>query len=383
MRSGLVAICFLALSAGVALASGYSELNLGLAYRGHNDWDATILHMTAALNAPDLPATYRSVAYIDRGGAYFQKGQIDKAIADFNSCLAADPDYLQALAERGAAYARQDKLDLAIADFTALIVRRPARDVIYVARGGAYGEQKKYDLAIADFSTAIKLSPSKAGIYMARGLARRMVDQDDAAVDDYSKAIDINSDFAGAYIGRSLAYRDEGDYFPALRDIQTAMKLKPSDNEYLDLGITQWEAGRYADAAKSFALASQQGKSVDPYAVLWHIIAATGADGRIGDDLRQAASALDLAKWPGPVIAVYLDRAQPDAALKAARNSDPVTQANQVCEANFYLAQWQVLAGNKAAPILQVAPMLQAAREQCPHEFVERDAAAAELKRLQ
>lgn len=378
MRRSLFAICLFALSAGAALASGYSELNLGITYHAHGDWDATILHLTAALNAPDLPAPYRSAAYLDRGDAYFQKNQIDKAIADYSASLTADPDYLQAFVERGVAYARQGKVDLAIADFTALIARRPARDTVYFARGAAYEAQKKYDLAIADFSTAIKLSPSKANGYVLRGFARRMTDQDDGAVDDYSKAIDINADMPGAYLGRALAYRDAGNYFEALRDQQTAMKLRPSGAELMDLGVTQWEAGRYADAAQSFAQASQ-GKKIDPYAVLWHIVAAMSSDGHIGDDLRHTAAALDLAKWPGPVINVYLGATTPDAAFKAAQNSDPATQDNQICEANFYLAEWQLLAGNKTV----APPMLQAAKAKCPHEFLERDAAIAQLKRSQ
>ncbi|MGA9794768.1 MAG: tetratricopeptide repeat protein [Rhizomicrobium sp.] len=378
MRLGMIALCILALNAGAALASGYSELNLGITYHVRRQWDAVIVHLTAALRAPDLPAAYRSVAYLDRGDAYFQKGQLDKAIADYDACLAADPDYLQALIDRGVAYGRQGKFDPAIADFSALIARRPAHAFIYDARGVAYEGQKKFDLAIADFSTAIKLASSDPGAYMLRGFAYRVTGKDDAAIADYNAAIDINSDLAGAYIGRALANRDGGHYSEAARDLQTAMKLKPDSGEIRDLGVAQWEAGHYADAAQSFAQALQDNPA-DLYAVLWHLIATLNGQGHVGDDQRRSASARDLTKWPGPLVGVYIGSTQPDTALKAAQNSDPETQANQMCEANFYLGEWQVLAANKAAAL----PMLQAAQAQCPQVFIERDAATAQLKRLQ
>lgn len=377
MRRNVFAIIMLALSAGPAFASGYSELNLGIIYHERADWDAVIQHLTAALIAPDLPAAYRSTAYSDRGDAYFEKDDLDKAISDYSAALAADPDYLQALIDRGAVYVAQKKFDLAVADFSALIARRPTRDVTYVTRGRVYELQKKYDLAIADFSSVIKLSPSSATGYIMRGYVRRMADQYDASVDDYSKAIDINSDLTGAYIGRALAYRDQGNYTEALRDLQTAQKTKPSSDELMDLGVTQWEVGRFADAAQTFAQA-QQVKDSDAYALLWHQLATLRAGGQSDPGFKSAAAAFGFKKWPGPILNVYLGAA-PQTAMKAAADPDAETQSNQVCEANFYIAEWHVLVGDKTAAI----PMLQAAQAQCPHEFIERDGAAAELKRLQ
>jgi len=71
-------------------------------------------------------------AYNNRAAAFYKKGQVDKAIADYSKAIALDP----------------------------------TNEGIYNNRGMAYASQKKYDRAIADFETAIELNPGdNSGYY--------------------------------------------------------------------------------------------------------------------------------------------------------------------------------------------------------------------------
>jgi tetratricopeptide (TPR) repeat protein len=379
MKKIAMAAAMFALSAGTAFASGYSELNLGIEYRFHDDWDAVIQHLTLALAAPDLPASYRPLAYVNRGDAYLMKRQFDSAVADYTAALGADPAYLLAYKDRGIAYMAQNKFDPAIADFSAIIARRPTLAAAYATRGAVYLQQNRYDLAIADFSTVIQFTPDSASGYLLRGSARRLADQDDAAIDDIGKAIDIDGNLARAYFERGSAYRDAGNYVEAERDFAKGFAIEPaSSSGRMDFGLIQWEAGHYDGSVKTFAQVAQA-DSKDAYAVLWSAISQASAGARDDAGLHRAAAALDSGKWPYPVVSFYLGVSVPDAVFKAAQNSDAEKQKEQVCEANFYIGEWQLLAGNKPAAL----PMLQAAQVACPHEFIERIAAIAQLKRLQ
>ena len=75
------------------------------------------------------------MAYHNRGLAWDNKGEYDKAIADYNQALTINPNY---------AYA-------------------------YVNRGDAWNEKGEYDKAIADYNEAIRLDPNFASAYCNRG----------------------------------------------------------------------------------------------------------------------------------------------------------------------------------------------------------------------
>ena len=54
------------------------------------------------------------------------------------------------------------------------------------------------------------------------------------------------------------------------------------------------------------------------------------------DELEQRAAALDLTKWPGQVVNLYLGRAAAASVLAAASNADQKNVQEQLCEAYFF-----------------------------------------------
>ena len=78
------------------------------------------------------------------------------------------------------------------------------------------------------------------------------------------------------------------------------------------------------------------------------------------------------------MIDFFLGRTSEKAVLAAAEDPDPVKKREQLCEANFYRAQARLLKGETT----QAIPLLRAAEKNCPSDFPESHAAAAELKRL-
>ena len=106
----------------------------------------------------------------ESGVSAFQKGDLDKAIADFTEAIRLDPKYAQAYYNRGYAYWKGD-FDKAIADFTEAIRLDPKYAKAYCSRGICLQDKGDYDKAIADYTEAIRLDPKYAKAYYNRGMA--------------------------------------------------------------------------------------------------------------------------------------------------------------------------------------------------------------------
>jgi tetratricopeptide (TPR) repeat protein len=64
-------------------------------------------------------------AYNNRGVAYKAKGDLNRAIADYNQAIALDPKYAVAYYNRGVMYNDKGDLDRAIADYNRAIALDP------------------------------------------------------------------------------------------------------------------------------------------------------------------------------------------------------------------------------------------------------------------
>jgi tetratricopeptide (TPR) repeat protein len=99
-----------------------------------------------------------AIAHYNRGTAYDNKGQYDRAIADYDKASQLNP-----------------------------------RDAdVYLNRGNAYANKGQYDRAIADYDKAIELNPRDADAYNNRGLAYYKKGDRDKAITDYRKALQID-----------------------------------------------------------------------------------------------------------------------------------------------------------------------------------------------
>jgi tetratricopeptide (TPR) repeat protein len=68
----------------------------------------------------------RAVAYLNRGAAHTQRGELDRALADYNEAIALDPDYAVAFYNRSLVHAAKGETDLAAADRARAIRIDPA-----------------------------------------------------------------------------------------------------------------------------------------------------------------------------------------------------------------------------------------------------------------
>lgn len=228
------------------------------------DWDGAIARFSDALNqiAETTSALDQSLVNFYRGTAYLQKGDYNRALADFSQTLKLQPNFAQAYSNRGLIYLTKSDYDRAFADFNQTLKLQPNFALAYSNRGLIYYTKSNYDLAIADFTQALKqkldsdvpqlnypkikvtqpIIPNNKGfsttnfitfefghylIYSNRGIVYLAKGDNDRAIADFEQAIKLKPDSVVPYFNRASAYSVKSDYDRAIADINQVIKLQP------------------------------------------------------------------------------------------------------------------------------------------------------------
>ena len=98
------------------------------------DWDAIILRWDDLI-AQDM---VNSKNFVERGDAYLNKGDDDRAIADYDTAISLEPDCAEAYGRRGDAHFNKRNYDRAIADYDAALRRDPHDEAVLGSLEAAY-----------------------------------------------------------------------------------------------------------------------------------------------------------------------------------------------------------------------------------------------------
>ena len=98
------------------------------------------------------------VAIGNRGVALMAKGELDRAITDFDRAIRLRPDYLAAFGARAEAYRRKSLFDRAIADLDVVIKAAPTDPAPIRERGTMKAKMGDAAGAEADFRRAEALT---------------------------------------------------------------------------------------------------------------------------------------------------------------------------------------------------------------------------------
>jgi tetratricopeptide (TPR) repeat protein len=97
--------------------------------------DAAISACTRAIASNLYSHSDLALLYNNRGVEYANKGDLDRAMADYDQAIALDAKLAAAYNNRGLAYHNKGNLDHAIADFSAAIALDPKDAKAYNNRG--------------------------------------------------------------------------------------------------------------------------------------------------------------------------------------------------------------------------------------------------------
>ena len=364
---------------GPAHASTYDDFSTGLEASNQGNNDLAIASFSRALEAGDLATNLQPVAYLDRGKAYFRKGDFDKARSDFESAIHLKPDYSDAYYFIGISATTDAEVDQSLTDFNTVIKINPNSAMAYDARGIVYALKGDFNSAIQDQTHAIQLRPNYAGLYADRAKTYARVEYYEQALADLDRAIGMAPALPDIYLNRALVYEAMGRISDAQSDYDTMLRSASSFANYFSLGRFQWSIGKFADAAASFerAFASEGSVQARDYVALWLYLARARLSAGAAQSIDTVS--LDLASWPAPILNLYQSKTTPDDVFKAIALGGQETTQDERCEADFYVGEWHLLKQDTKA----ARPLLEEAARICPSDFVEFWRARLEVKRLQ
>jgi protein O-mannosyl-transferase len=195
-----------------------------------------------------------SFAYEIRGSAfYWQKGQFDKAIADFTRAIALDQSDSQAYFLRAMAYDKKGDIDKAIADRTKAIALNPSFYEAYIQQSLAYEEKGQIKMAIENLEKAISLNSSSIDTQIRLGVLYGRVGVFEKAIIHFNRAVELNPQYHLSYDDRGYTYFLSGQYDKALADFNKAIELDKDDaNVYLNRGNLYLKTGSSELAMSDF-----------------------------------------------------------------------------------------------------------------------------------
>lgn len=195
--------------------------NRGLAYKEIGQVERAIDDYNAAIRLAPADAK----PYTNRGIVFGEIGQFEQAMEDFNAAIALNPKYADAYTSRGLVFEIRGQLEMAVEDYNTAIELKPLNMEAYLNRGVAFARMAQFDRAIKDYDRAISLNPYDYLTYSNRGIALSKSGQVTAAIKDFTSAIALNPRALDAYLVRGELFQKEGKHELALRDYQTACTM--------------------------------------------------------------------------------------------------------------------------------------------------------------
>lgn len=169
--------------------------------------------------------------YYQSGNDFYEKGDYEKAIENYNMAILLNPVFSEAYFNRALSYYQLKNFDKSVADYTKSAELDPQNPIIYNNRGDAYYRKQDFQSAIKDYDKAIQLNPNYLKAFYNRGLSYASLEEYEKAIDDFTKVVELKADFAEAYHLRGLAYEYAGNIGTAITDYEKALELNPNLTE--------------------------------------------------------------------------------------------------------------------------------------------------------
>ncbi len=219
---------------------------------------ARILELNRSLeDNPRQPTLFK-----ERASEYSRLGNYEQAIADYDSCLAIQPDDAGALHARGLAFEQMGQPDRALRDYQQATSTNPQLADTYINRGVELGRAGQFRQSIDSLSEGIRLAPANPNGYFNRAATYLQLGDFENAIADFSKVIQLSSSDEDAYYWRGISHEQAGHRKEAIADYKKFLEISqnPGAREEVEQKLKQWNAGRQEKEGDSGAVPEEKKK---------------------------------------------------------------------------------------------------------------------------
>jgi len=169
---------------------------------------------------------------IESGSAALARGDLDQALADFDSALDEHPESLRARERRAAVFLQMKKFQQALNDCNAALKIDGKLGSAYFTRGLAERDLGDTEKALEDLTKALDSGLERVDVLTARGalyqsLSARKPEEAtkilEKALNDFDRAVKLDPRHVGARRRRAAIRLDLGDYEGAVADCDEAL----------------------------------------------------------------------------------------------------------------------------------------------------------------
>lgn len=258
----------------------------------------------------------RKSFYYNRGLAYEQINENQKALDDYSQAIAFDAQYQEAISARANLYKKVNP-ELAMQEFDNALELDDSDYKAYINRSNYLREQKEFDKALEDINKAVEICNCYEG-YFNRGGLYMSINQPDKAIADFSKAIELQPNEVNAYMNRGNLYRDNGKRDLALQDYTKALSIKETFDTYNNRGLLYNQAGNTQKAMADYSKAIEMApKEANAYTNRGNLYFAAGQwDMALADYNKSLEIDSNYANGYGNRGAVHFQKKNYDAALE-------------------------------------------------------------------
>ncbi len=203
-------------------------------------WPLVILLLVLTSCSGSPPIGGRSAAeLIESGNKALARGDLDQALADFNSALDAQADSAQARERRAATFLQMKKFDQALYDCNEALKIDGKLASAYFTRGQVEKNLGETGKALENFTKALDNGLEQVDVVADRGalyysMAKTSTRPDETAkimekaLNDFDRAIKLDPRQVGLRMQRAMIHLDMGDYESAIADCDVALKADPN-----------------------------------------------------------------------------------------------------------------------------------------------------------
>ncbi|UCF42748.1 MAG: tetratricopeptide repeat protein [Planctomycetota bacterium] len=240
------------------------------------------------------------VMHSNYGGALFEEGRFDEALAHFNEALRINPKYADARRNAGIVLLRQGKIDEAVAAFAEVLSYRGDWPITHNYLGLAYAQRGEFDLAVQNYNAALRLKPNYVEALKNLGIALKEQGKTNEAISKWVKALEFEPDNPDVHYNMGLVVAEQSRYEQAIHHFNITLAAKPNWPEaHHNLGAACYLQGKLDLAAKHCSEAIRL--SPDYYDAHQNMGMVMAKQGKLDEAIRHFNKALE-AEPPRPEV---------------------------------------------------------------------------------